>query len=702
MVSRYKKGFMLVTVLLVLLLLAVLSVGILYLSSTGIQRTSAYTDTGISYVNALSGANMVSAFFQTINRTPPWPAGEEFQNLPAELQAPYPVSVTGTDGTPAVIGEFEVLSIERLLGSNGPNVVPQDFEVMIAGRSAGPQGDMSNEVLMRMRLRVEADTFTRWVYFLNTHPSDIWWIGTNDKVGRGTRLHGPVHFNEKTNLYNTAGWYFDPEDPIFVSWDYGRTPNLSVVADGNFTNTFRWGSKPLNKWNYDEQYRDYLWGSSGNLNEGWFGVAGWANQDLGITYGGWNQINNNPEYVNFPTRDDTEAIRNQIWNGDPESKPPQNPNGGYQPAPDHNPECVVIPDPSRQDGGIFIYGDVSMHFEALDSGLTDGNGNKVYNNQIIIEQPPYQAAAHSKNLLFRWTIDIERDEEGNPVRMTRRFYRLTYNKNNEISNVEQVPVFRNSSQMEEIFDGPFNDEGLGIYVDGNIGWIDNGDTDKFWLSQKGQGITLSNEKSKQQWAKDRSIRGLSGETYGRITIYTSMDVVISDNFVFKDYQVPMSPDFTPYDYSQVQYVNGIVARNVAIFPFFYDPEDGVSRNFDTPFYVDAGIICTGLSQSGGSSNRTHGSMGNMLYFKNFGTPSSNLPTALNGPDPLDGTYQKGRFFLRGSYAANNRTAFGTMSSTYLQGMTHSWYYDLRFRIMTPPFYPQAGLRARIFELSKVN
>lgn len=710
-----KNAFMLATVLMVLLLLSIISIGVLFLSSTGIQRTTLYQDSGIAYINAMSGVNMVSSFFNTVQRIPDWQDDQIFDALPSELQAPFPIN----DASNNLLGEFEVVSMERFRDSSGNstrNRVPQDFEVHIVGRALDDRGNMGNDVHMRMRVRVEADAFTRWVYFLNSHPADIWWTPTHSTRGQGTRLHGPVHFNERTNIFSRqSGWELDAQDPIFVSWDYGRTVNLSIVGSGNLNSSFRWNNWVLDPWNPDPRFREFAWGDAANPNRGWFGVAGHIDTEDDITYGGFNLINTNAEYVPFPTRDESNAVRNMIYNGDPEQRPSNLFQEGDQPVDTHNPEWVQIPNSSRPNGGIFINKDVSIHFEALPVQvggteedpvyMTDPNGNTVYNNHIIIEQPPpRQANANQKSAyLFRWTIDVERDNFGQPTRMTRRFYRLKFNSDDEIEEIEPRPVFRNDdTTFEEVYEGPFNNEGLGIYVDGNIGWIDRAWNDKVWLDSLGKGLTMSdlNANTRRDYLVNRRIKGLSGETYGRITIFAQNDIAITDNFTFAEYQIPMSPDFQPEDFAQVNYVNGIVARNIAIVPFFFDPaRPGENiEDFDTPFYVDAGILTTGLAGATGNQPRSYGSMGQIQFIKQFGG-DNHQHVNWHAPGTFFNDRSKGRFILRGSYAANTRTPFGYTSG---DGMRHSWYYDLRFRIMTPGFFPQAGLRNRIFELSRIN
>lgn len=457
-----KKGFALVTVLMVLVLLLALSTGIIISSYIGIQRSSVFQDSNISYINAMSGSNMILAFFDALPAPPDWEAdgggdlGCVLSELPTELRNGQNI---GAQNSPQ--GQFRVLRAERIGG--GPSTIPQDFEVIVAGYTHD-RGNLSNETFLRVRLRLGSDDSEfDYAYFTYSFNSQSDWVGSYGDFFNNVpavRFVGRVHSNERINIRDTGrGGYehgLDPRSPMFLDWRWRAANNdghvLSVAAGERHAIRFLGGN--IDDWDEDELYEKYEWGDSLNTNKPWFGLVGYQLFDEDsfgdplleeVTYGGYNSIKFDADNIPFPEVDPN--LRSLVWNGTED--------GVVAPAPDlDSPDRVRVPDSSRPNGGIYVYGDASVKFESR--GIVPGTEN-IYNSRVIIEQP-YEA----ENELHRWEIDISRNTDGLITNISRDFY---------IFNDEQgIFEIQGDYNVNHTYSDPV--ENMDIYVDGNIGWME--------------------------------------------------------------------------------------------------------------------------------------------------------------------------------------------------------------------------------------
>lgn len=325
-----KQAFALVTVLMILVLLLILSTGIIISSSIGIQRTTVYQDHSISYLNALSGTNMVLSFFDGLPNAPDWQAsnggdlGDIRAHLPSVLQSDYSLVFQNQSGN-MTQGMFRVVSAERIAGERG--LPRQDFEVVVAGYTMDG-GSPDNETFVRTRIRLAPEF--EYAYFNHRFESQADWVGSYGGFADvpTVRFYGRVHSNSGINLRNPKGdgvqYGLNAEDPIFRDWGGTRNSTiLSIAERPNRALDFLGGR--LEDWDTDPAFYPFTFGDTTNPNYDWYGIAGFIDEDSGLdlNFGGQGAIEYDADYVPFP--DVNTNIRSLMWNGDPGSTVPANP-----------------------------------------------------------------------------------------------------------------------------------------------------------------------------------------------------------------------------------------------------------------------------------------------------------------------------------------------------------------------------------------
>lgn len=680
--SNKEKGFALVTVLMLLVLLLVLSAGILMSSYIGIQRSSVFQEGNISYINALSGSNMVIAFFERLHNPPDWTTptgdlGDVLSHFPSQLKADYDIEHNTLNGS-YTAGMFRVISAERIGGI--PNDLPQDFEVVIAGFTYDA-GNPVNESRVRLRLRIAPEI--EFAYFMQDFQSNAQWVSHLDGIDEPTtRFFGRVHSNSSVTVAAHGGHHIlDPKYPVFNDWgDMGHASILSVYRDAN-PHPFTFHGSGLADWDSDPQYYPFIWGDDQNPNKGWYGIAGAVDHENEVTYGGFGgsprEIDTDADYIPFP--DLNPDLRSLMWNGNPNSNVPNAPAGA-------SPNRVRIPDSTRPDGDIFIYGDASINFQSIYN--TDNmSGHPIYNNRLIIEQPQTNNASN----ILRWEINIYRNSEGIIQNMTKEYF---------INGVQQ-PLNSDGDMIEE-YSGIAGREQMGIYVDGNLGWAARGEHDNVALqdySNSGISNWLEDKHLEDAWDGGRYLRGLSGESFGMFTIVASYDVLLTDDLIYADYEVPTDlNDYTADSFNNILSMNGIIARNVYVVP-----RPTASNNFD-PFEINATVFATGLRLNANNINpdrRQAGVFGNAIYYRYIGDPG----TQQNRPGYRNGNWDNlihGIMTLKGAVINYSMGVFTIRTVNAQDGMYERYYFDKRLSIVRPNYMPGTNQGTIAFELLRMQ
>lgn len=694
-----KQAFALVTVLMVLVLLLILSTGIIISSYIGIQRSTVFQDSNISYINAMSGSNIVLSYFDNLDSAPVWEAeeggdlGNILPELPSAFQDNYSLEFQDASGHP-VQGVFRVIRADRIGGIR--NSIPQDFEIIVAGYTMDG-GNLSNEVFLRTRIRLGSDSSDfNYAYFTHKFNTRDEWVGTYGDIYNNVpavRFVGKVHSNQQIRIQSTKQsiWEhdLDPRYPMFTDWRWKNSNDMSHVLSvaHRERDAVHFEGGNIKDWDDDNEYSKYIWGENFNPNIPWFGLAGYNffNKDEfgdpireDITYGGYNAMEFDVDEIPFPEVDPN--IRSLIWNGTETGTVPS--------APDlDSPDRVRIPDSSRPNGGIYIYGDASIRFE--ENGQVPGTSN-IYNNKIIIEQPHEET-----NGLLRWDIYITRNSDGLITKIDR------YDHINE-------------DTVSYSYINPIED--IGIYVDGNIGWMEGEDGQgnnvffrRSYLSNWDKEGDGTGNRIRDKYIEDDYFRGLEGDSFGKFTIAARGDILITNNLMYLDYNVPITEiDYLNESFENLNSLNTIIGRNVYVVPrmeHFGIP----TGNPEDYFNIDAIIFATGLNQNNPDNSlvdRDIGTFASIMHYSKVGNTGDNNTGANRGASYGGDADVMGVMNLRGasiSYTAGIFGRFGPPSS--FRGMFMHHYFDQRIPLIGSPYIITGSTefdKITIFESVRIN
>lgn len=675
MCSDKRKGFALVTVLLMLVLLLILSLGIIVSSWTGIQRSSAFQDSNVSYINAMTGVNMVVSFFERLNDPPEWATstgdlGDVLPSFPASLRNDYTLNYQSSQGT-YTAGIFRVLSAERIGGVAGD--LPQDFEVVVGGYLL-EDGNPVNESRIRTRIRIAPEI--EFAYFMHDVPSNTFWVSSvPTQTVPTTRFYGRVHSNGSvTTTADGTQSVLNPEDPVFNDWgDLGYASILSVYR-GATPKPLTFHGSGIDDWDFSPGLYPYDWDHPENPNKDWYGLVGAADPDSRITFGGFGgsptEIDLDADYIPFPTLN--EDLRTLVYDGDSSTTVPK------PPLASDSPERVLIPDASRPEGGIFIYGDSALTFRSGDFVGHDTDGNEVWNTILTVEQPNLK---NDKELLI-WVIELVRDSEGNITKVTRDFYKNQVLPPNHIQHYE--------------YSGNIGLGGLAIYVDGNIGIAEPSPGTYVGISNFGKKPGDGIAKIETPYIENQIFKGLSGQTYGLLTIAASYDILITGDLTYSGIVVPEDlDDYTNDFFKNLHSLNGLICRNTFVVPehFLSDAPDVRSRE------VNAFVFATGLDVSAPDpKTRDRGVFANIVYYTNVGNTKGTKIGFSNG------NWDKiihGQMIAKGA-VINYEMGVMTIKQTDQDGMYERYYFDKRLSIIKPKYMPGTNQGSLIFEWVRLS
>ncbi len=668
MYSDKKKGFALITVLLVLVLMLVLSIGIIVSSYTGIQRSTTFQDSNVSYIHAMTGVNMVLSFFERLTDPPEWVTstgdlGDVLPNFPAVLQNDYTLNYQSSEGT-YTAGIFRVLSAERIGGVAGD--LPQDFEVVVGGYLLDDNNPV-NESRIRIRVRVAPEI--EFAYFLHDFNSNAFWVSqVPGNPIPTTRFYGRVHCNDSvsTTADGTQS-VLNPEDPVFNDWgDLGNASILSVYRDA-VPSPLSFHGVGIADWDFTPGLYPYDWDHPENPNADWYGLCGGADADNRVTYGGFGgtptEIDTDADYIPFPTLN--ADLMSLVHDGDPDTAVPKPPFAS------DSAERVLIPD--DPDSGIFIYGDSSLTFRSGDFVGHDGNGHEVWNTVLTVEQPNLSNSAE----LLIWVIEIFRDTDGNITKITRDYYKNKAIPANHINHHE--------------YSGAIGEGGLAIYVDGNIGYAERSPGEYVAIQDFGKKPGDGIAKIEESYIEDQIFRGLSGETFGILTIASSYDIFITGDLTYSGIDIPENlEDYTNDLLSNLHTMNGLICRNAFVVPRHYN----FSNNFNDRFEVNAFVFATGLEVSDPvEKDRDRGIYANIVYYSNVGNSKGTKIGFDNGN--WDKTVH-GMMVLLGS-VVNYEGGIFTIHQSTQDGMYERYFFDKRLSIIKPKYMPGTNQGSLIFE-----